>query len=152
MAEPRVELPGSHRESVPGARVLGPVEPSERITVQVELKRKEELPDTAAGGRILTRQELAAKYGAAPEDIARVREFARSHGVQVVAENPAARMVELAGTAADMGRAFGVRLEHAQLGTTVFRQRVGPITLPHNVASSIVAVLGLDTRPQASPR
>jgi kumamolisin len=100
----------------------------------------------------LTRKELEVEYGAAPEDIARVREFARAYDLQVVSEKPGERAMELAGTAADMNRAFGIRLDEARLGTTAFRQRVGPITLPESVVTVITAVLGLDTRPQAAPR
>jgi len=152
MAEDRVELPGSHRAPVQGARVGRRVDPNQRITVLVEVRRKAQPPKIASHNRILTRQELAQRYGADPADLARIRSFAQEHKLQVIAESAEKRTVELAGTAADMNAAFGVTLHEAHIEGRAYRQRHGPITLPKSLANIVVAVLGLDTRPQAEPR
>ena len=61
-SEPRVPVPGSVRTPIPGAEVVGPVDPGERAEVTVVLRRRAPLP---AGGR-LSRAELAERYGADP--------------------------------------------------------------------------------------
>ena len=51
-----------------------------------------------------------------------------------------------------MSRAFGVTLHEAHSEGRAFRHRQGPITLPQSIAPLIVGVLGLDNRPQSTPR
>jgi kumamolisin len=152
MAEARVELPGSRRLRVHGARLGKEVDTSERITVLVVVKPKSQPPKTPSHRQILSRDEYLRRYGADPAHLAQIRAFAREHNLQVVAESAAKRSVELAGTVADMKRAFGVTLRHGRIEGRAFRHRVGGITLPRSVAPSVVAVLGLDNRPQAEPR
>jgi kumamolisin len=152
MAEERVELSGSHRQPVPGARIGRRVDPAKRITVLVEVRRKAQPPKAPAHNRIINRKQLADQYGAHPDDLARVRAFAREHNLHVVAESAEKRTVELAGTVADMSAAFGVTLHEARAQGLTFRHRRGPVTLPRSVAPAVVAVLGLDDRPQAEPR
>ena len=48
-----------------------------------------------------------------------------------------------------MERAFGVTLQRHATGAGTFRLREGDITLPEELAPYVVAVLGLDNRPQA---
>jgi kumamolisin len=62
-----------------------------------------------------------------------------------------------AATSRNMERAFGVKLFEAQTGTERFRSRVPPgtapaaISIPRELEELVIAVLGLDTRPQAKP-
>jgi kumamolisin len=118
----RIPIPGSERAPVEGARLIGPPD-KDRIQVTVVL-------DDGA-------------------DPARLDDFAREFGLTVVARGP--RIVKLAGTPADMARAFGVQLdlvEHPELGR--FRRREGPVTIPAELGGVVHAVLGLDDRPAAS--
>ena len=69
MTEPRVNLPGSDRQPIRDAQALGPVDPGERIEITVVLRRRAELDVEAIGAVPLTRQELAARYGADPADV-----------------------------------------------------------------------------------
>ena len=50
----------------------------------------------------LTRAQLAADHGAAPEDIAKVEAFAQAHQLAVVATSEARASVWLSGTVAQM--------------------------------------------------
>ena len=57
--------------------------------------------------------------------------------------------MRLEGSAEDMQRAFGVKLEHYEHQGCRYRARTGSILIPADLAGSIEAVLGLDDRPQA---
>lgn len=150
MPKPRVTLPGSERSHLEGARVVGRVSPDERMTVTLVLKPA--APVTPEPGRFLSPAEFAARHGAPREAINIIRQFANDHGLTILDENAVKRTVRLSGSASDMNAAFGVDLQRVELEGKTFRHRVGPITVPGDVASVVSAVMGLDNRPQASPR
>jgi hypothetical protein len=84
-------VPGSRRSPVAGTRRIHDADPRTIVHVTVVLRRD------------------PAGIGAAAADLAAVRAFADRAGLAVVAERPAARSIRLAGTAAAMGGALGVR-------------------------------------------
>jgi len=59
--------------------------------------------------------------------------------------------VQLTGAASDIQKAFGVELNQKIIDGQEFRVREGSILLPQALTGLVVAVLGLDNRPQASP-
>ena len=63
----------------------------------------------------------------------------------------ARRTIRLTGTAADMQQAFGVVLEQKTIDGVEYRVRKGGIHLPASLIDSVVALIGLDNRPQAKP-
>ncbi|MBB5445383.1 MULTISPECIES: protease pro-enzyme activation domain-containing protein [unclassified Paraburkholderia] len=154
-------LPGSERKVAQGTTVIGQCDPAERIEVFVMLRRQQQAKFDALIKRIeagdasvkpLSREALAQDYGAAPDDIAKVRAFAAAHGLTVAREDPAARSVLLSGTIAQFQSAFEVKLElyqHHAAGQ--FRGRTGSISVPDDLHGVVEAVLGLDNRPQARP-
>jgi kumamolisin len=145
--EPRVPIPGSERDPLPYAEVVAPADPDEPIEVTVVLRRRAPLP----GGR-LTRSELA-RYGADPDDVAAVRDAVEAAGARVVAVDEPSRRVRVAGPAGALTALLGSRLERVRLPAgQVVRQRTGPLTVPAGLAEVVVAVLGLDDRPQARTR
>ena len=82
MVNALVQIPGSDRQPLHGARIGKPVNPDTRITALLEVRRKAQPPRIGAHHRALTRQELANSYGANPADLARVREFAEVQGLR----------------------------------------------------------------------
>jgi len=62
------------------------------------------------------------------------------------------RMVTLSGTVAALSEAFGTTLKMYQTEHGTFRGRSGELFLPASLRDVVVAVLGLDNRPQAHPR
>ncbi|MBC8751344.1 kumamolisin [Paraburkholderia sp. WC7.3g] len=154
-------LPGSERKVEQGTKVIGQCDPAERIEVFVILRRQQQAQFDALMKRIaagdasvkpLSREALAQDYGAAPEDIGKVRAFAAAHGLTVAREDSAARSVLLSGTIAQFQSAFEVKLElyqHHVAGQ--FRGRAGAISVPDDLHGVVEAVLGLDNRPQARP-
>ena len=106
---------------------------NERFEVTITLRRRADgppLPDfdyfakTPPSQRPpMPDESFAAKYGAHTDDIKRVEEFARTHGLTVVESNSAQRTVRVAGSVEQMSRAFGVTL--GRYRHTVVRQRRG---------------------------
>jgi kumamolisin len=158
--EDYVALEGSHRDPPPAPQIgSAPEQEVIKVTVHLRDRAPQQLNrhlDTLAktppeSRQHLTREEFAQQYGARPADIAAVRRFAANHNLNVVSVHPERRTVELSGTVAAMNDAFGVDLGLHRSSTGVYRGRSGSIHLPRDLAPAIVAVLGLDTRPAASP-
>nr|WP_295658900.1 S53 family peptidase [Polymorphobacter sp.] len=161
MSDTRVDLPGSHR-TAPAAEHVGPTAPDEPIEVSVYLKDREGDPllalppvtePAALTGASASRANLnEQRHAESRGDIDCVVAFAKAHGLTVVAEHVARRLVTLRGTAAKIEAAFGTQLAEYDNGTIRFRARSGALTLPADVAAAVTAVLGLDTRPIATPK
>jgi len=80
-----------------------------------------------------------------------VRAFARSHGLEVIAEAPGRRSVLLSGTARSLSHAFHVRLGRYESPSGAYRGREGSLRLPRELVGVVEGVFGLDNRPQARP-
>ncbi|MGH7066183.1 MAG: S53 family peptidase, partial [Acetobacteraceae bacterium] len=141
-------FPASHREAPPGASVLGDVGADEAIEVSIYLKpRDRDAPVSADRAlRAARRAELHR------DDVRLLREFAAEHDLTVIAVEPARRLVRLSGPAARMEAAFRIRLQHYHDGARRFRGVSGALSLPQELHPVVESVLGLDTRPAASPR
>src|SRR5215475_11138057 len=99
-------VPGSDRAPLPGARALGPTNPHSTLEVLIKLRRKKELPDLAGRpAKTMTRDELAATYGASEDDIDAVVHAFAKYGLTKVEANAATRSVRLSGTAEQMENA-----------------------------------------------
>jgi kumamolisin len=157
----RYTIPGSERRAMPGARAAAPVMPEERIEVSMRIRAKPGQRDPDAGGaladqppaerRYLSRDEYASQHGASAADIAKVKAFAKAHELAVVEASAARRTVLVAGTAAAISDAFGVKLRQFEHDGGTYRGRTGAISVPGELAGIVEGVFGLDDRPQASP-
>ena len=130
MTDPRSTLPvpGSRRHALAGARRLGDAPPDEEVLVTVVLRP-----------------------GATQADADLVWQFASDSGIEVAGVNLPARSVRLRGDVAAMNAAFGVSLGTFVAGARTYRGREGSVYLPERLDGTIIAVLGLDSRPQAKP-
>jgi kumamolisin len=154
-----VPLAGSHREPLPGAIPAGPVDPQERIELTVVLRRAASLPRGTDGAPArISRAELRDRFGSDPADHELVASVLTSHepAIRVTSRDPASRRLTVAGPAGALARAFGTELSMAASpgprGEAVtHRYRSGSLQIPAELEGVIVAVLGFDTRPQASP-
>ncbi|RFU44863.1 protease pro-enzyme activation domain-containing protein [Paraburkholderia sp. DHOC27] len=154
-------LQGSERAPVEGSTVVGHCDPAQRIEVHLILRRPAQEKFDALmkkieagdpGVKPLSREAFASEFGAAAEDLSKVKAFAAQAGLTVVREDAASRTVVLGGTIAQFQTAFDVQLQHYQhhvLGQ--YRGRTGVISLPDTLSGVVTAVLGLDNRPQARP-
>jgi kumamolisin len=152
-SQKRVALAGSARKpfDVAGMPMTAATKSSaRRLMVSVIVKRKEAMKKTPAIR--MTRAAFAAKHGANPASVRLVKAFAKEFGLTVEAALPAGRCtVHLSGSAAAMQKAFGVTLMQRESAKGKFRVREGAIMLPEELDGHVLAVLGLDNRPQAQP-
>jgi len=153
-SQPSVELPGSDRASLARVTPAGPLDTSERAEVTLVLRRRADIPaEIVEGPTVLTCDELAERYGADPADVDLVRQMLTGLGLDVTEVHPATRRIKVAGTLGDLSRAFGVTLQLVRSTSpgghvVTHRYREGPVYIPAALAGVVLAVLGLDTRPQ----
>jgi kumamolisin len=150
----RTVLSGSEKRPVALATGNKPAAAGEQLTVSVIVRRKKPLSAAhASGEQRLTHARFNADHGADPEAVALVKRFAKEFSLKVEPGMPAPgrRTVKLTGSVANMQRAFGVSLSHCTIEGETYRVRDGNILLPAELQGYVVAVLGLDNRPQAKP-
>jgi kumamolisin len=155
-----VRLAGSDRRPLADARVIGPADPAERIELTLVTRRAASLPRTAAGVPVrLSRDELRRAYGSTEPDQARVAQVLTSlnPAIEIAGSDPGSRRMTVAGPTGALAAAFGTELSMVVSpgpdGTEVqHRYRSGPLQIPAELDGIVLAVLGLDTRPQARPQ
>jgi kumamolisin len=128
------------------------------VTVFVRRRRGGRQYDTFALGSQppalrsqLTRDEFAARHGAAPNDVEAVQRFAATHGLTAEA-HPERRTIVLDGSAGAFGGAFGVGLGRYTSNGRHYRGRDGPVVLPEELRRIVKGVFGLSNRPLWQPR
>lgn len=154
-----VPLAGSQRSPLPAAAAAGPIDPEERIELTVITRRAATLPRDSDGRPArLNLSELRDGYGSDPADYALITDVltSREPTLQVISEDPGSRRMKVAGPAGALARAFGTELSLVVSpgpgGQPVtHRARTGSLLIPAELDGVIVAVLGFDNRPQASP-
>jgi kumamolisin len=146
MPQSRQHLSGSNRHEAIG-QTLGPADASQTAEVSVYFKRA---PIAAAN---MSRSQMhAARTAVLAPAFEALRSFAADHGLMVSYQNPARRLAKLQGSLENLQLAFGTKLYVKQHRGMLFRARSGGLTLPQTLCESVEAVLGLDTRPTASPK
>jgi len=156
----RVPLKGSDRAAPEGATLVGDVEPDERITVTVLVKRRtaDKFEPGSAGDlarlrKPVTRQALAAqRHRTHARAAARIHKLAASYGLHVSRIDLVQRTVEIEGTVRQMAEIFGATLRIYDDGRRRFRARVGQLVIPAEIAPWTRAVLGFDERPMPAYR
>jgi kumamolisin len=153
-------LEASQRTTAPGARRVGPADPKEVLSVSIRVRRRPDapgLPDATQSGApttrhaFLSREDFAARYGAAQEDLDRVADFARSHGLAVTESSIPRRTVVVSGTVEQMSRAFAVELSRYESPAQSYRGREGYVFVPADLVHVVEGVFGLDNRRMAQP-
>lgn len=132
------------------ARYLGPAAPDTPITVTLVFRHRAQPPTPRAGGAAMSREVYAQAHGADPEAMSRVRAMAGQHGLQEVDCQPQRRMLQLRGTAQQIGAMFKVMPAH-YAGADGSEKIVGLTETPTLPDPDLIAVLGLDQRPIAKP-
>ncbi len=150
--ETRFTVPGSHREAPKGAQEFGSLNDADTFSVTVVLDRKTKLSSAFLSQRP-SRATFSDAHGADPAHVAQVEKFAHNHKLTVVESSLRKRRVILTGTVTAMRAAFQVDLQRYKSDASghTFRGRSGTISLPTELQGAVVAVLGLDSRPVATP-
>jgi kumamolisin len=151
----KIDLPGSARKAPKNAKSVGTPDMQATVTVTVVLRRRGSDPAVTPGGapqKILSREDFATQYGASPEDIELVEEFAHASHLNVVKASVEKRTVVLMGSLAQLSKAFkaNVKLYQYKGSKTTFRARTGMLHIPAELDGIVMAVLGLDSRQAAS--
>ncbi len=149
----RVPLAGSERRALERAPAETATQTKdEQATVTVVLRPKTALdPGSLATGNRLSREQFAAQYGADPKALELVQAFAAEFGLTLDQAAPGPSTVYLKGSLGALEEAFGVTLDRHRIGEQTYRVRSGSILLPEQLSGQVLAVLGLDDRPQAAP-
>lgn len=152
---------GSERPARSDARLVGPADANERLTVTVEVRQRPDAPpqpDLAALGaqrprerKRIDRAAVAASYAADPEDLAKVAEFAKEYNLTVEGSSADQRTVHLSGSVEQMNKAFGVQLNAYEYPSGTYRSREGHVLVPRALSDVIKRVSGLTNRPLARP-
>jgi kumamolisin len=152
-----VPLPGSERSSLPESQQLGAVDGAQHIEVTLVTRRRAALPrDLVEGPATLTREQFAEQHGTDPADLDLVSTVLAGHGLRVTSTDAGARRVTVTGTIAALSATFGATLRLARTpdpvtgqDTVEHRYREGGLQIPAELNGIVLAVLGLDNRPQA---
>src|SRR5215471_13197874 len=131
MATTHYLIPGSERVPMSGSRVISRANENAVIQVTLKLRRRLKLPElTSPPEKHMTREELAATYGASPQDIEEVGKVFKTYGLDVIESNAATRTVKLSGPIKAVEAAFQVTLfNYAHEGGN-YRGRVGHVYVP----------------------
>src|SRR5664279_4649775 len=132
----RYTIPGSERAAAPAASGHRPIDPGEQIELTVVLRRR------------------ADELGADPDDVEAVTATLRRAGLDIVSVDAPSRRIRVRGAASAVSEAFGTHVEvvssRAPDGRTAqHRQRTGALSVPAELGDRVLAVLGIDDRPQA---
>jgi kumamolisin len=154
-----VPLTGSERGALASFEPAGTLDGTERIELTLLTRRMAELPRTAAGTPArVSRDQLGQQFGSDPADQALVAEIlaSPSAGIEVVSRDPATRRMVISGTVNALSETFGTSLSQVTSqgpsGPLTHRYRTGELLIPAELDGIVVAVLGLDNRPQARPQ
>ncbi|WP_310961379.1 S53 family peptidase [Nocardioides terrisoli] len=156
MTDSRQPLAGSDRTAV--GTIIEPVPGDERAQVTLVLRRRSEgdPPAYHAGGDAapLSSSVLGEQYGAEPTDVERVTSYLEGRGARVVDAHAASRRLRVEADVQTLSELFGTALHRITRndGRVQTRMRSGALTVPPELADAVVAVLGLDDRPQALTR
>ncbi|HEX3785802.1 MAG TPA: S53 family peptidase [Pseudonocardiaceae bacterium] len=153
---PFVALAGSSRATLADVEDIGSVDPAERIGVTLVLRRRAELPtELVEGSQTLSQSEFAEAYGADPADVDLVVGVLNVAGIEVADISVGSRRISTTGPVSAFGDLFGATLRNVR-GAAVpggaaveFRARSGELRVPVALDGVLVAVLGMDSRPQA---
>jgi kumamolisin len=149
----RVTLKGSKRDMLSGARLIGKVDSRQIIEISVVLNHRRSMPANLEGTAVLSHADFAATYGADPADIRSMQQFAMEYNLNILerGDEIPRRTITMAGTAANMERAFSVELNEYSHPDGSYCGRAGTIQIPQEYASCIQSVFGLDDRTVAKP-
>jgi hypothetical protein len=132
-------LAGSQRLSV--AVALSPADPGALEAFDASVTS----PGSPTFRHFLAPGQFASRFGPAPASVASVRAWLESQGLAVGATAPDGLLIGVSGSAARIGRAFGIGFEQDQLpgGRIVFEPTDRP-AVPEALTGVVRGVVGLD--------
>ncbi|MDQ6688061.1 MAG: S53 family peptidase [Actinomycetota bacterium] len=123
--------------------------PEGRVDATVVLRRRAALPAASVQFQPMSQTVLAEGYGADPADVELVQHTLVDAGAQILEVDPGSRRIRVSAPVSTMERLFGTSLSETDTGG---RRRHGELSVPAALDGVVIAVLGLDDRPQADTR
>ncbi|MCW2541813.1 MAG: peptidase [Frankiales bacterium] len=151
------EQPGSYRAELDSRGTTRPLDPQARVEATLVLRRRAEPTPADLSGAPLSAAELEERFGADPADVQRVQDGLSAAGIDVLSVDPASRRMRISAPVDRLNKFFGTQLDLRTVpvvgrGDVEVRHRSGSLQLPVDLEPVVVAVLGLDNRPQARSR
>jgi subtilase family serine protease len=158
----RTTLAGSTRAEIAGAQDLGPVPDDTMLEHVLLLMQRSAASEAAADASAdalhdpsspdfhhwLSASEIGQRFGAPPSDIDAVTAWLREAGLQVNRVLPGRMVIDISGSAADIGKAFGTSIHTVVAGGVTHIANVSDISLPAALAPMLAGPLSLhDFRP-----
>ncbi|MCK7626921.1 S53 family peptidase [Streptomyces sp. RS10V-4] len=103
-------------------------------------------PHSAAYGKYLSAAQVRARYGATPDQIARVTAWLKKSGLAVTGTT--SRYVTVSGDAAAAERAFATGLHNYRKAGHTYHAPSATASAPASVADAVLTVTGLDNAPR----
>ncbi len=91
----------------------------------------------------LSADQYAEQFGAAPEDLARLGDWLRSHGFSVDAPSPSRMSIAFSGTAGQVREAFGTEIHALEVKGQRHLANVSDPTIPAALAPAVEGVVSL---------
>src|SRR6266536_2298078 len=152
-------IPHSKPSWLAHARDLGAAPASARVSARVYLApnggmaalQDEALavstPGNAEYGKFLTSQQYFERFGTRSATVAQVRQWLTGAGFRVVSVAAHNRYISVSGTATAAERAFGTKINRYRHDGLSVQAPSSQLTVPAALASSVLAVTGVDTTP-----
>jgi Pro-kumamolisin, activation domain len=154
-----VTLPNTTTPAISTAQVVGPLATNTPLTLTIALPSRDPSgldrftqdvsdPSSSLYHHFLTTEQFNATFGADRSLVQKVEQFIRNAGLQLVGEQSGGLYINVTGTAGPVASAFHVSFNRYQ-GTDgqQFYANDQPITVPAELASSILTVSGLNNAP-----
>jgi subtilase family serine protease len=168
----RTTLPGTTRAEIAGAQDLGPVPDDMQLEHVLLLMQRSPAAEAAAEAyadalhdpsspqfhRWLSSAEIGQMFGASPPDIEAVSSWLRGEGLQVNRVLPGSMVIDISGSAGEVGKAFGTSIHSVVVDGVAHIANVSDISMPATLAPMLAGPLSLhDFRPHnkhlaAAPR
>ncbi len=160
----RVGLAGTTRPEVAHAQDLGPVPDTLRLDHVLVMMRRSPAAEAAAAAftdalhdpaspafhHWLTAAEIGARFGAAQPDVTAVTAWLESEGVHVDRVLDGGMVLDVSGTAASVGRAFGTSIHRIMADGVAHIANVTDVSVPAALAQMVAGPLSLhDFRPHS---
>lgn len=158
----RTTLAGTTRPELTRAQDLGPVADDTKLEHVLLLLRRAPATEAAAAAyanalhdraspdfhKWLTPDEIGQRFGAAPSDIDAVSAWLQASGLQINRVLPGRMVIDISGTAGDIGRAFGTSIHNLVVDGAPHIANVRDISIPAAIAPLLAGPLSLhDFRP-----
>ena len=156
----RVTLKGNVRQDLATAPDLGSVEDGKPLHLYLLLQRsttqqadldnllaRQQEPTAPEYHKWLTPKEFGARFGASPEDIAKITAWLESHGFQIRSVLNNASMIDFAGTAGQVREAFHTELHYFNIRGGRHAANIQDPQIPAALAPVVAGIKGLSKIP-----